>query len=89
MLDLRPRLAPLIGRGEGQTTQADLARRAGIVQPCISAWLAGRRPLSLEQQILLAEALGFAVELRLGRACEPKRKSARAAGPGPLDRDGV
>lgn len=67
MINLQPTLSPLIGRDKGQTSQSELARRSGIAQPHISAWLSGARPLSLEQQIKLAESLGCRVRLTCTR----------------------
>lgn len=76
MPDLRERLAPLIGRGEGQTAQAELARRTGIAQSNISAWLSGARPLLLEHQITLARALGLRVKLTVTPTAHPHRRQS-------------
>lgn len=69
MTDLRSQIEPLIpARG-----QSELARRTGIPQPSISAWLRGARSMSLERQIRIAEALGCRVTLTV----TPPRKKNR------------
>ena len=52
--EIREQLRPLIA----ERGQSALARETGIPQPCISLWLAGRRPMSLDNCARLAEACG-------------------------------
>ena len=58
---LRKQLAPHIAA----LTQSEVARRSGIAQPDISAWINGRRPMPLERVIRLAQAVGGRPEVRL------------------------
>lgn len=69
--DLREQLRPLIGNGAGQVSQSEVARRSGVPQPNISAWLSGRRAMPLERQIDIAEACGCEVTI----AVKPPRKA--------------
>jgi DNA-binding transcriptional regulator YdaS (Cro superfamily) len=46
--------------------QSAIARETGIPQPNISAWLAGRRPMSLDQCAAIARSCGLTLEVRVG-----------------------
>lgn len=72
--DLRAAVLPLVGGGPGQVTQAELARRTGVVRPSISAWLAGARGLPFEKQAALCEAAGLRVRVTVS----PKHKRPSA-----------
>ena len=59
MHTLRDQLRPHIA----QIGQHEAARRSGMHQSNLSMWLNGKRPLSLERQIRLAESIGLGVAL--------------------------
>lgn len=63
-MDLKEQLRPLID----DLGQSEVARRSGVAQPWLSAWLGGRRDMPIERQVQIAEALGFEVRVRLVRS---------------------
>ncbi len=62
-MDMKEQLRPLID----DLGQSEVARRSGVAQPWLSAWLGGRRDMPIERQVQIAEALGFEVRVRLIR----------------------
>lgn len=48
-------------------TQAQLAQRAGVSQPCVAQWESGRRPIQEKTVAKVAAALGERVEDMLRR----------------------
>ncbi len=58
---LRRRLAPHIK----EVGQSELARRTGIHQPTISAWVNGRRGLSIDRIDKLARGCGLRLKVEL------------------------
>lgn len=51
-----------------QTGQSAIARATGVPQPNISAWLAGRRPMSLDNCEAIAAACGLRLAVNVKRA---------------------
>ncbi len=82
-MDMKEQLRPLID----DLGQSEVARRSGVAQPWLSAWLGGRRDMPIERQVQIAEALGFEVRVRLVRS--RSRVSANGTTRTPQEADGA
>lgn len=75
MADLRDQLRDAVA----DIGQAEIARRTGIPQPSISAWLAGTRGLPFARQVVVAEACGFQITVKLTRKKNGPAPASRQA----------
>jgi transcriptional regulator with XRE-family HTH domain len=64
-------------RRDAGLTQAEVARRAGVRQPVVAAYEAGRREPTLPMLRKLLRAAGHRVELSLGPAPDVERANER------------